>query len=219
MAAAVRQFGRENPSEDPGYALMLTGLEELVARAEALAGQEIGGRVSEAAAIGRRDQLRHRLHFLLLRHLVRTAELAVHDHPELLGRFPTPNFKVPNSTYLITARKLLQEGRAQQEVLASYGLSVTMQEELVTVVDQFAAAIEEQRTGRVGHIGARAELEAICTRILQRVAQLDSFNRSRFTNNPERLAGWENVRTVLGLDRAKPESGDEPPPEKAEPAA
>jgi len=74
---------------------------------------------------------------------------------------------------------------------------------------------------RNSHIGARAELEAIGTQILKRVGQLDSFNRERFKNDAERLAGWVSVATVLGLPRPVPLSGDEPttPPSAAEPAA
>ena len=222
MAAAVRQFGRDNPTDDAGYAVMLGGLEDMVARTEVLAAQEMAGRVTELAAIGRRNELRHNIHFNLGRHLIRTAELAAKDHPELLGKFRTPAIKSPNSTYLIEVKKLLAEGRAHQEVLLSYGLSAPMFAQLEATTALFEAAINDRRTGRTGHIGARAELEALGTEILKRVAQLDTFNRERFKQDPEHLAGWVSVATVLGLPRlAPPTSGDEPttPPSAAEPAA
>lgn len=198
------------------------GLEELVARAEAHAAQEIAGRVTELAAIGRRDELRNNIHFQLMRHLIRTAELATKDHPELLGKFRTPPLKSANSTYLIAVKKLLAEGRANQDLLVTYGLSVAMLDQLTATIALFETAINDRRTGRVGHIGARAELEAIGSEILKRVGQLDSFNRERFKKDPEHLAGWESVATVLGLARlVPPTSGDEPttPPQAAEPAA
>jgi hypothetical protein len=223
MAAAVRQFSRDHPSDDPSYAIMLGKLEELVTRAEALAAQEIGGRIAELAAGGRRDELRRSIHFQLLRHLIKSGELAAKERPELLGKFRIRSLRAPHTSYLISARKMLEEGIANKDLLASVGLSTAMLDELGSTIAQFEAATAEVRTGKIGHVGARAELEAVTAEILDRVGQLNTFNQHRFRSDPEKLAGWEAVRNVPGAFRSntKPvvEGGVTPPSGAVAPAA
>jgi len=226
MASAVRQFCRDNPSDDPSYGIMLGKLEELVSRAEELVAQELGGRIAELASTGRRDELRRSMHFQLLRHLIRTAELAAKEQPELLGKFRIRSLKAPNTAYLISARKMQEDGIANKDLLARFGLSTAMLDELGITIDQFETAAADARAGRTGHIGARAELEVVSAGMVDRVEQLNTFNQHRFKNDPEKLAGWDAVRSVLGPFRSNSkaaaaggESGVTPPPGEIAPTA
>jgi len=223
MAAAVRQFSRDHPSDDPSYGIMLGALEGLVTRAEALAAQEIGGRIAELAATGRRDELRRSIHFQLLRHLIKTGELAAKERPELIGKFRIRSLRAPFTSYLISARKMLEEGIANKDLLASVGLSTAMLDELGSTIAQFETATRDVRTGRIAHVGARAELEAVTSEILDRVGQLNTFNQHRFKNDSEKLASWESVRSVVLPVRSngKPpaEGGVTPPSGEVAPAA
>lgn len=204
MAARVRNFSRAHPSTDPSHTTVLARLEDRLTRADALAVQERGGRIAELWAAARREELRRNMHFQTLRHLVRVGEQAAKEKPELGGKF---RLRTPNTThksFLVATKAMLADGMANKDLFVSLGLSEAMLDELGRAVTQFEDATEIGNAGRGGHIGARADLEAVASELLELVELLNTFNRYRFRDDPELAAAWDSARNVLGPVRPKP---------------
>ena len=212
MAARVREFSRAHPSDDPSYATMLARLEDRLARADALATQERAGLIAERAATARRNELRRRMHFQLLRHLVRVGEAAARDAPALAGKFRLRSRNATHKAFVISAKAMLADGVANQELFVGLGLSARMLDELGKAITQFDEVTQNGIGGRTGHIGARADLDAVALELLDLVELLNTFNGFRFQDNPELRAAWESARIVLGSSKSKPAAPPPPPP-------
>ena len=104
---------------------------------------------------------------------------------------------------------MLEQGQAQRELLAKHELADRLLEDLAAAVDQFDASVAETNEGRRGHVGARAELDAVSDEVMQLVEMLDGLNRYRFGREAELLAAWERARHVVG---PRAEGKEEPPP-------
>ena len=205
MATRVREFCRANPSDDSAHVGALAKLEDRLNRFDALTLDERAGRVAELASANRREELRRTMHFELLRHLVRVGELAAKDHPELAGKF---RLRTPNATYrafLVSSKAMLAEGVANKDLFVSLGLSAAMFEDLGKAVAEFEAATVSGSAGRSGHVGARAELEAVSAELLEFVELHNTFNRYRFRDQPRLAAEWENVCSMFAPFRTRPE--------------
>ena len=209
MAVRVRDFSRAHPSADANYAPVLARLEDRVTRMEALAKQQQGGYLATRSSASRRRGLRRRLHHELLRHLVTVAEVAASEEPALAEKFRLPPGNGSHEAFRTFARKMLEQGQAQRELLAKHGLADRLLEDLAAAVDQFDASVAETNEGRRGHVGARAELDAVSDEVMQLVEMLDGLNRYRFGREAEMLAAWESARHVVVGPRA--EGKEEPP--------
>jgi hypothetical protein len=197
MAVRVRDFSRAHPSADASYAPVLGQLEEKVARMEGLAKQEQGGFLTTHASAVRRRALRRRLHHELLRHLVTVADIAAAGQPAIAERFDLPSSSATNESFRTHARKMLEQGQAQQELLAKHGLADKLLEDLAAAVDDFDASVAESNEGRRDHVGARADLKAVSDEVMRLVEMLDGLNRYRFAGKAELLAAWESARNVV----------------------
>jgi hypothetical protein len=90
-AMRVRDFLRAHKTEDVAELAALVRLEELITRAEALAGQQLGGLIIERAAAAQRERVRRALQMKLLRYLARVAAVAGKENVELAAApAPTP---------------------------------------------------------------------------------------------------------------------------------
>ena len=121
MAVRVRDFSRAHPSADANYAPVLARLEERVTRMEALAKQQQGGYLATRSSAARRRGLRRRLHHELLRHLVTVAEVAASEEPALAEKFRLPPGNGSHEAFRTLARKMLEQGQAERELLAKHG--------------------------------------------------------------------------------------------------
>ena len=215
MAVRVRDFSRAKPSTSANYTLVLDQLDGCIVKLEALSKQEQDGVTASRAATARRKALRQRIHQGLLGHLVSCAELAAAGKPGVDERYELPETNAPNEKFRVAARRLLEQGQAEQELLVGHGLSDTLLGDLSTALDQFDASVAESNEGRRGHVGARAELKAVSDEVMLLVGMLDGLNRYRFEGNAELLAAWESARKVVGGPRSAvvapaPEDGTPP---------
>ena len=212
MAVRVRDFMRAHPSTDANYATVLAELEELIDRLEALAKQQQDGTVRAHASTVRRKALRRRLHHELLRHLVTVADIAAGEQPGLAERYALPNGHESNETFRTLARRLLEQGQAEKDVLGKHGLADKLLEDLAAAVEEFDGSVMQSNEGRRGHVGAVAELQAVSDEVMQLVEMLDGLNRYRLAGNAELLAAWESARNVVAEARAaelpEPTAGD-----------
>ena len=214
MAVRVKNFNRANPSTDASYVVVAARLEELIPRADALALQERAGRLEERGATARREQLRREITGLL-RHLVRVAEVAAKERPELADQFKLPSATGPYKDFITGAKAMLAKATEERELFVRKGLGEKLLEELGQLVTQFEAATDSVHSGRRDHVGARADLGTVTDEIVEQVNLLDGLNRHRFRDDSERLAVWESARNIVGPFQAKPptppEGGDTQP--------
>ena len=202
MAVRVRDFSRAHPSTDANYATVLGQLEERITRMEALAKQQQEGVVTAHASTVRRKALRRRLHHELLRHLVTVADIAAAEQPGLAERYEMPKGNETNETFRTLAHRLLEQGQAEKEILVKHGLADKLLEDLAAAVDEFDGSVAQSNEGRQGHVGARAELQAVSDEVMRLVDMLDGLNRYRFAGKAELIAGWESARNVVAGPRA-----------------
>lgn len=203
MARRVRDFCRTHPDQNPGYTDAVARLEDRLARAEALAQQEVAGRLTVAGAVAHKEQLRQDIQ-LTVALLAGLAGPAAQEEPELAVGTPRPGVHLNHQTFLTRARVAVDTASAHRELLLRYGMPENFIAELSAALDRFEQALNEKHAGRAAHVGARAELRAVTAEIMLIVQQLDALNRFRFRKDAESLAAWRSARDV-----AWPGSGGE----------
>ena len=211
MAVRVRDYSRAHPSADASYASVLSRLESSITRMEELAGQQQGGYLSKHSSTVRRQELRRRLHGGLLRHLVTIAEDAASEDPAITEMFTLPPANATNHAFQTLARKMLEQGQAQKELLAKHGLAEKLLDDLTAAVAEFDASVAETNEGLQDHVLARAEMDKLSAEVKQLVGMLDGLNRYRFDRDPQLLAAWESAKRVTsGPVTEKVENPDAP---------
>jgi hypothetical protein len=206
MAARVREFTRAHAATEPGYAPVLTRLEELLTRADGIVARQHDGRVAAGGARARRQELRRMLHAQLVHYLVAVGSVAAKDQADLAARFKLPATNTTNTAFVTAVKALLAAGEGQRDLLVKAGMAPTLLEELAKMVSDLEAASEAARTARRDHIGARADLEVITTELVEQVKLLDGITRYRFGSDPEMMAEWKAAKQLLG----QPRNGEAP---------
>ena len=201
MGKRALDFSRAHPEATPGYGAIVTRLDALLSRADALAAQQRGGVAAERTATERKRELRRTLVRSHLNHLRGVARVAAVDVPDLLQKFLLRGA----GTYFAfraAARGMAAEAMANKEVLEKHGMSEAVLGGLTTALDQFDAAMDQSATGRQAHVGASAELDLIGAEVVQVVKVMDGLNRARFAQDSDPLAAWESARNVVATPRA-----------------
>jgi hypothetical protein len=221
MAASVRTFSRAHLSTDASYTLVLDRLDGSIVRLEQLAAQQQGGFTTKHSSVQRRKDIRRKLQRGLLRYVVHSAGDADTERAGLAEKFRLPSTSATNAAFRAAAIKLLEEGRANQELLVKHGLSATLLDELDATIKQFDASLEESDDGKQAHVAARAEMKELSDEIVRIVAILDGFNQYRFQNDPELIVAWESARHVVTTPPKEEQSTtpSNPVPSGLEPAA
>ena len=219
MTVRALDFERAHLPTDPSQTGVDDRLAERIARAETLAIQEEHGRLDEQGAVTRRLQLRSRIHYQMLRHLVRTANAAVKDAPALAGQFILPRTGAPHRYFLTAAKAMLDRAVEFKEVLLAHGLGATLIDELTKALAEFDTTTGSVHSGRVSHVGARAELKEVVDDCVQLVGLLDGLNLTRYQDDAQLLAAWESARTVVGSGRVNGNGNGAAPVDSAPSAA
>jgi hypothetical protein len=208
MARRVRDFCRTHPApNNAGYTAAVARLEQRLARAEALAEQQVAGRIAVSGAVVTKEQLREEI-YTTLGLLAGLAKPAAKEEPELAVGFARPRPKLSNQAFLTRARVSAANASAHREVLIRYGMPESFLDELGASLDRFEQALNEKHNGRAAHVGARAELDAVTSEIMLDVRQLDALNRFFFRNDAESLAAWKSARDVAWPLPQEKESDD-----------
>ena len=202
MAVRVRDFSDTHPSADPSFATVLGRLKEGIDRIVELGGQQVGGFLSTHSSSLRRSDIRRKLRDGLLRHLVTVAEDAASEKPELGAKFKLPAHNLSHVRFQAVARKMLEQGQAEQELLVKHGLSDTLLGDLAAAVAEFDASVAETNSGRQDHILAGAELRTVSEEVVQLVEMMDGLNRYRFQKEPQLLVAWESAKHVVSGPQA-----------------
>jgi len=138
-------------------------------------------------------------------YLAAVGAVAAKGNTELAPQFQLPPAGASHQVFLTGARGMLEKASAQQELLVSRGMSVTLVDDLATALAQLEKTLEATRAGRRDHVGASADLQAVITEITEQVRVLDGLVRYRFSDNAELMGAWASARDVLGPFRSKSE--------------
>jgi hypothetical protein len=212
MAVRVRDFCRAHPSADANHASVLGRLDETISRMEVLIAQQVGGFLSRRSSTLRRRDVRRRLHGGLLRHLVTIAGSAAEEKAELVEKFQLPSSNASHKLFRTVARKMLEQGQAEKELLVKHGLSDKLLDDLSAAIDEFDASVAETNGGKLDHVLARAELTTLTDEVMQLFGMLDGINRYRFDRDPQLLVGWKTAKHVVAGPQVEGEVGPEPGP-------
>ena len=210
MAVRVRDFSETHPSTDPSFVTVLGRLKESIDRMVELSGQQVGGFLSRHSSSLRRRDIRRRLRDGLLRHLVTVAEDASAEKPELGAKFELPAHNLSHVRFQTVARRMLEQGEAERELLVKHGLSDTLLGDLAAAVAEFDASVAETNSGRQDHILAGAELSTVSDEVVQLVGMMDGLNRYRFQKEPQLLVAWESARHIVSGPQAAGAAGAAP---------
>lgn len=209
MGKRALEFSRAQPDTEPGTAIVTTRLEQLVARAEDTATAQRNGMIHVRAASARKEELRRAMLAVPIAHLAEVGRAAAREQHELGKTF---RFKPGASTYLAfrtAARGMAAAAETHKEVLLKHGLSQSVVEEFVRMLDQFDEAVALGNDGRTAHVGATRELQVVSSEIVRTVRLMDGRNRQRFAADGQLLGSWISASRVLGTPRpgTEPEGG------------
>jgi hypothetical protein len=204
MARRVRDFCRTHPSQNQGHIAAVARLEERLARAEALAQQQISGQQTVSGAIANKEELRMEIHKTIAL-LAGLAKPAAKEEPELAAGILRPDVNGSHLAFLTRSRVAAATASAHQDLLVKYGMPEGFLEELDAALDHYEQALNQQHAGRATHVGATAELEAVTADLMLTIRQIDALNRFHFRQNTESLHAWKSARDV-----AWPITGEKP---------
>jgi hypothetical protein len=209
MAERVRDFLRAHETEGVGQLLGLVKLEELVQRAQVLAAQQRVGVAITRQATKQREAVRRALQSKLLRYLRVVGKVAAKQNGELANQFPLPPGNTSQQALLTAARATLENATAQKDLFVTLGMSQQVLEDLASAVAEFDKTLEATREGRREHVGASADLEAVCAAIAEQVQLLDGVVQYRFGDDAELMGAWHSARNVLGPFKPKEQTPGE----------
>jgi hypothetical protein len=213
MAARVREFLRAHPTERAGEEPALVRLEQLLERAQTLAGQQHAGLTAARSATIQREGIRRVIANKLLRFLMAAGTVASRDNLELAGQFQLPT-SASHQSFLTAAQHMLKTATQQKDLLVREGMTASVIDDLTTALQQFEQTLEVSRVARRQHVEARSELEAVAAEIGDRVRLLDGLVRYRFGDDRELMDSWASARNVLGpfRPRSQPAGNETQPP-------
>lgn len=210
MGASVAQFSDTHPSADPSFVSVLGRLKGAVNHLKGLAGQQAGGFISKHSSTVQRREIRQRLRDGLLRHLVTVAEDAASEKPELLEKFKLPAHHLGTARFQALARTLLEQGKAEQELLVKHGLTATLLEDLAATIIEFEGSVNVTVQSKQDHVLARREMQRVSDEVMLLVSMMDGINRYRFQRDPQLLAAWKSAKHVVAGPQAEKVEGENP---------
>ena len=123
MVTRVRTFSRAHPSTEPTYTAVLGRLEERLTEAEAIATRQHEASVAARGARNRRKELRHIVHFQLLKYLVAVGHVAAKSRTELATQFRMPQVSTNHQVFLASVKALVAAAEQQRDVLVAAGMA------------------------------------------------------------------------------------------------
>jgi hypothetical protein len=135
--------------------------------------------------------------------VVTAAEDAGSEVSGVGEKFRSPNVNATHAAFRAGASEVLDQARANQDLLVKHGLSASLLEELDAAVKEFDASLQETDDGKQSHVAARAEMKTLSDEIMRLVGMLDGFNRNRFHRDPELIVAWESAKHVVTGPQSK----------------
>jgi len=207
MAVRVRDFLRAHRTEglQGAEATALARLEELITRAEALAGQQRAGLVARRGSTEQRAGVRRGLQSKLLRYLSAVGKIAAQENLELAAEFRIPRTNATNQAFVVLVRGMLAKATELKDLLVGRGMSEQLLGDLTAALVQFEQTLEATRAALREHVGASADMKEVVAEMVQQVRLLDGLVRYRFGDNAELMGAWLSARNVSDPVRSHPE--------------
>jgi hypothetical protein len=198
MGQRALEFSQAHPSSSPGYATAVKQLEDEIARATQLAGDQRRGVAEVRTATLEKDKIRRTLRRGHLVHISAVAQRAAAENPELAQKFDLPRIPTRGLAFRAAARTMIELAEEQKELLGKYGLVDESLQNARSAIDQLDQVVDRGAEGRRVHIGASASLDASVNEVVRLVKILDGYNRFRFAGDPNLLAGWVSASNIVG---------------------
>src|SRR5690606_4948693 len=192
----------------PGHSTLVEKLKREIGRADVLADQQKAGLSQVSAATRRKDDLKRLMSSGHLRHIVKVAQLAAVEFPELLVAFVLPSRDSNYLEFISTARTIAAEAATHRDTLLKYGMEPAVLDDLTASIAKFEDALQQGMDARRMHVGASADLEKVVVEIVRIVKALDGLNRVKYAADPERLAAWKSATNIVERARPQPHAQD-----------
>jgi len=209
LGAKVVEFTLAHPFTEPASVAVATRLEEKVAHGKELVVQQRTGQLGARSANARRNKIRFGALMTLLRLLVRVAEVAAKELPELAGRIKLPPQDGSHQAFLAAATMMVAEAASHRELLVKHGLAESLLDDLDRALAEYEAAANGALGAARARVTARLELKRVATEMVEIIKILDALNRYRFRDEEQLLGAWLSASNVLGPFRTavKPDPG------------
>jgi len=132
------------------------------------------------------------------------------EEPDLAQKFVIPPDTTTYRGFLTAVTGMAAEAVTRKDLLLKHGLAEEVLNSFQVSLDQLETATEQGAAGRLGHVGATAELHTVAEEVVQIVKLMTALIRVRFAGQPEVLAAWESASNVVAAprpDSATPPSG------------
>ncbi|HEV7365413.1 MAG TPA: hypothetical protein VGN76_06175 [Gemmatimonadales bacterium] len=192
------EFSQAHPDTEPTMATTVARLEQLLAQAKATATVQRDGFVNVHAAAARKKELQRQMRAGPIPHLGEVGRAAAREVHELGKTFTFRPGASTSFAFRTAARSMLTAAQEHRELLTKYGLSQSVLDQFIVMLDQFDAAVVLGHEGRTEHIGATRELRSFAREIVRTVRLMDARNRQRFADQEQLLGSWISASTVLG---------------------
>lgn len=210
MGVRALEFSQAHPDTEPTMTATVAKLEQLLAAAKATATVQRDGFVHVHAAAVRKAELERQMRAGPIPHLGEVGRAAAREDHELGKTFTFRPGASTSFAFRTAARSMAAAAQEHRDVLTKYGLSQSVLDEFIVMLDQFDAAVVLGHEGRTAHMGATRELRSLAAEIVRTVRLMDARNRQRFAGQEQLLGSWIGASRVLGKPSravAEPEGG------------
>jgi len=211
MAVRVVLYSDRHADADAGHIVLVEKLKGVVEQLEQEEAVQRNALLDRHTSALDKERIERELLSGPITAVLRAADLSRQDEPSLATQIRYKPTGTGFDGHLVAARALLEDVRANKDVLARYGVSDALLDGYEASLTQFEAAVKLGDEARAALRGATPQLHALARQARQIVRTIDARNRIRFKNDPKLLGEWVSASTIV--DRLGP--GSQP----AEPAA
>lgn len=211
MGSAADEFNVAHPDTDAGYIVSANRLTQLVERGRGLAATQREARIEASAAIADKRALRRAMMAGPIAHLAGVGRFATSENSNLGISFVFSPSGDTEAEFRTAAGTMAAAAHAHKELLIKHGLSESVLDLFVQLLDTFDSAVSRAASGRATKKAATKALTDVSKEIRRTVRVMDARNRLRFQNDRELLEQWISVSRVSRLPRVSTSGDTESP--------
>ena len=173
-----------------------------------LAATQREGVIDVHAAAAQKRTIRRAMIAGPITHLAEVGRFAAREDHELAKSFIFKPSADSYHAFRTAAGTMAAAAQTHKELLMKHGLSESVLNLFVQLLDQFDSAVRLGTTGRASHRPPPGSWR-VAVEIGRTVRVMDAHNQQRFKNDGQLLGTWNSVRTVLGKPRSVSTPKDE----------
>jgi hypothetical protein len=201
MGSASDEFSVAHPDTDAGYIVSAKRLTQLVEQGRGLAATQREGRIEARAAVSDKRAVRRAMMAGPIAHLAGVGTFAAKENSGLGLSFVFSPSTNTEAAFRTAAGTMAAAAHTHKELLITYGLSESVLDLFVQLLDKYDSAVSRAATSRAAHKAATKALRGVAREIRRTVRVMDARNRLRFQNDRELLEQWISVSRVSRLPR------------------